>query len=481
MTVQATSERLASGISLDALAALARAAAAAASKATLDQALQELAGAAGADVAVVRVAAGDCLETTAVAGPAALAAELEGERAPLAHLPHQRVDLLEDASPSVRRVAERARARAILVLPLHGAVVELYRNGPFSVADELVGELFAALVGLTLRAFEAGPPGREALDLAGEALAAALHETAPAGEVVRLAAVVVGAPVALLWQRADDTLALAGSHGLDPGASLEDVRELVETDGPIESERLPGGCRISTTLALGEPPLGYLQLLFPAGAEPGPDQLGRLTTFGVRAAHVLRSGARARELEIELERSRALLEVVGQATAELSLTHKLETAVASIAELLDVERVAVYLRVGDDRLVPAAGYGLAGPHARLAERLLELGIGPARRQRPLVEVADTDADLRLGDAGDAAREAGIRAAIAIPLLVRDDVIGLLAVYPERGRPTSESEAALLAALASQLAVAVQNAQLHERTAELSAQREAALTSERKAA
>jgi len=480
-TVQAASEPLASGISLDALAALARAAAAAASKLTLAEALQEVAGAAGADLVVVRVATGDYLETTAVAGPAALAAELEGERAPIAHLPQQRVDLLEDASPSVRRVAERAHARAVLVLPVDGAVVELYRNGPFSVANELAGELSAALVGLTLRAFEAGPPGREALDLAGEALAAALHETARAGEVVRLAAGVVGAPVALLWQRADDTLALAGSHGLDPGSSLEDLRELVEADGLIESERLPGGCRISTTLALGEPPLGYLQLLFPSGAEPGPDLLGRLTTFGVRAAHVLRSGARARELEVELERSRALLEVVSQATAELSLTHTLETAVARIAELLDVERVAVYLRVGDDRLIPAAGYGLAGPHARLAERLLELGIGLARRQRPLVEVADTDGDLRLGDAGDAAREAGIHAAIAIPLLVRDDVIGLLAVYPERGRPTSESEAALLAALASQLAVAVQNAQLHERTADLSAQREAALTSERKAA
>ena len=49
----------------------------------------------------------------------------------------------------------------------------------------------------------------------------------------------------------------------------------------------------------------------------------------------------------------------------------------------------------------------------------------------------------------------------MPLIVRDDVIGLLAVYPERGRRPSENEAALLAALAGQLAVAVQNAQLHE--------------------
>jgi serine phosphatase RsbU (regulator of sigma subunit) len=55
------------------------------------------------------------------------------------------------------------------------------------------------------------------------------------------------------------------------------------------------------------------------------------------------------------------------------------------------------------------------------------------------------------------------------------------VYPERGRLPTENEAALLAALAGQLAVAVQNAQLHERATELGRQREAALASERIAA
>src|ERR1051325_1190654 len=46
---------------------------------------------------------------------------------------------------------------------------------------------------------------------------------------------------------------------------------------------------------------------------------------------------------------------------------------------------------------------------------------------------------------------------------------------------TENEAALLSALAGQLAVAVQNARLHEQTPDLSGQREAALASEREAA
>ena len=53
-------------------------------------------------------------------------------------------------------------------------------------------------------------------------------------------------------------------------------------------------------------------------------------------------------MSLELERSEALLAVVGQATAELSLAHTLETAVARVSELLGAERVAVYLRQGRD-------------------------------------------------------------------------------------------------------------------------------------
>jgi serine phosphatase RsbU (regulator of sigma subunit) len=141
-----------------------------------------------------------------------------------------------------------------------------------------------------------------------------------------------------------------------------------------------------------------------------------------------------------------------------------------------VPRVAVYLRGEGDRLEPAADRGLAGPHALVAQRLLELALGPGR-PKGVVQVADA----RLRGARDAARKAGIDAALAAPLIVRDDVIGLLAVYPEGGHRATENESALLAALAGQLAVAVQNAQLHERATELGRLREEALASEREAA
>src|SRR5919206_162504 len=164
------------------------------------------------------------------------------------------------------------------------------------------------------------------------------------------------------------------------------------------------------------------------------------------------------------------------------LAHQVGLAVRAferVAELLGAERLAVYLRE-DGRLTAAAGRGLAGPHVRVAERLSDLALGRFRGRGILV-VEDATADAELAPVADAVAEAGIEAALALPLRVHDAVIGLLAVYPPRDRPPSAHETAFLSALASQLAVAVQNAQLHEQAKRLGEELESALASERQAA
>src|SRR5262249_60158933 len=144
---------------------------------------------------------------------------------------------------------------------------------------------------------------------------------------------------------------------------------------------LPRDCGVPPTPPRAQPPLGVLQLFHPAGEAPDAEQLRRLATFGVRAAQALRRSERARQLALELERARALLEVMVQATAELSVSHTLETAVERVAELLNVDRVAVYLRVGDaSELDEAASRCLAGPHARVVGRLLGVALRPARER-----------------------------------------------------------------------------------------------------
>ena len=484
------------------LAALVRALASAAVSASPSDALRGLADAAravsGAEVALVRALddSAERLEAVAVSASQTLAAELEGTMLPATELPDATLDELGQAPPAVRRIAERIGATQLLLVPARAngctVSVELFRSGePFGAEQRLAAELCAAEAALILRAVAGGDASslarRPALELAGEALAAALHEQDAAAEVVRLAAGVAGASAAILWEKSEGGLVLGASWGVDAAADLGAAREVAERTfaepGPVRAQAAgPAQDRgASTTLPLGRPPLGVLQLFHPAGEEPEAEQLARLATFGVRAAHALRTGERSRLVALELERTRALLEVIAQATAELSVSHTLETAVERVAELLGVERVAVYLRgAGEEELEEAASRGLAGPHARVADRLLDVALEPSRHGAVL-EVMDVVRDPRLVVAAAAARETGIGSALAVPLVARGEVVGLLAAYPP-GRPAAgEHETALLAALAGQLAVAVQNAQLHEQATRLGEEREAALAAERTAA
>jgi serine phosphatase RsbU (regulator of sigma subunit) len=484
------------------LAVLARAATAAAGAASASDALRVLAEAAqaasGAETALIRALdkEGERLEAVAVAAPPALAAEIYGTVLPAAELPQAPLDDVAQAPAAVRRTAELTGATQLHLVPVRtdgfAVSLELFRTGePFSVEQQLAAELCAAQAALLHRAFANGADvsslARPALELAGEALAVALEEEDAAAEVVRLAAGVAGASAAVLWESREDRLLPAASWGVDDAADLGPARGVAERalaePGPVSAHAagLPQDCAVSTTLPLGRPPLGVLQLFHPAGEEPEAEQLTRIATFGVRAAHALRTGERARQLTLELERTRALLELMVQATAELSVSHTLETAVERVAELLNVDRVAVYLRSGaEGELEAAASRGLAGPHAHVAERLLDVALGPTR-QRAVLEVAEAGRDPRLAAVADAARETGIGSALAVPLMARGDVVGLLAAYPA-GRPAAgEHETALLAALAGQLAVAVQNAQLHEQATRLGEEREAALAAEREAA
>jgi serine phosphatase RsbU (regulator of sigma subunit) len=478
------------------LDALAAAGLALGSAANLTEALQIVAEAAAraarADVVVARVAddtRGRLAAVAVAAASPALAAELAGSRLPLDDIPEHEQSDLTRLPDGIRRAAERASATAAVLLPVHvdgvlGGTLELMRAMPFDDAELRHARLAAGLASLAVRAFGV-PPQRDAvhdreaaLRLAGDALVAGADESRTAGEVTRFAAEATGATAALLWRRAEeDELELVASAGAAPTAAVRAAAEEA-LQGPAAVAVTPVGDEMSATLQLGQPPVGTLQLLFPDGREPSEHELATLRTFGVRAAQALRASQRSRTVAGELERTRALLGVIGQAIAQLSLAHTLDTAVARVAELLDTGRIAVYLRE-DDRLYAAAEVGLAGPHLRLAHRLLELALGPFR-SRGVLTVRNVIADPRLPGVADAAAESGIEAAVAVPLVAHDEVIGLLGVYPPFGRPLTENESALLVALAAQLAVAVQNAQLHERAKRLGEERERALDAERAA-
>jgi serine phosphatase RsbU (regulator of sigma subunit) len=453
-----------------------------------------------ADLAVVRVLDGDgralCARGVAPAS-SAVAAELAGSRVALGEAPGESVAALAALPATLRRAADRMRATAGLYVPAYAGdrlvgSVELLRAGArFGPGERAFARLAAGQIAVAVQSLggrvarhDEFPP--DALEVAGEALAAGADEGRAAAEIVRVAAGATGASAAALWLSGPAGLTLVAVSGVAPeDERLESARAIaadaLERWQPLalaDAEGLPAGAASAATVQLGAPAVGMLQLFYGASASPDADDLRRLTSFSVRAAHALRASGKARELGQELERTRALLSVVGQAIARLSLAHTLETAVERISELLAIERVAVYLRDGD-RLLPAASLGVKGDHVPAAIRLLDLALGPFRA-RGTVEVSTHTTEQALLPARAELDAAGLESAVAVPLRVREDAIGLLAAYPTRDRTLVPNEVQLLEALAGQLAVAVQNAQLHEQAKLLGDERERALLAERQA-
>jgi len=463
----------------------------------LDGALEALAAAAangtGATIAVIRVTdrSGAELRTRGVftASPA-LRAELEGGRLSADDLGSEELTELDELPEQIRRLSKRWGVSGMFVCPVVSggrvvASIELARAGAaFSGSDILLARVVVNHAALLVRAFD--PPNGHvpanrraaALELAGRALASVAEEARSGERIARLALEATGARSCILWR--------STPGGAELVAAVGDAEDLTDPATAVwdADQTLTGHATTSlghgvVLVRLGEPALGGLRFVFEPGDEPTREELNRLAAFGARAAHAFRAGERTGNLEQELERSRALLAVVAQAIAELSLSHTLETAAARVAQLLGTDRAAVYLRQAGG-LETAVESGLAGPHLRVAEGLLDAVLGRLR-SRPVVEVPDAATEPALASVRDAVSEAGIEAAVVVPLRSAGALIGLLVAYLPAERRLRENESALLAALAGQLAVAVQNAGLHEETARLARDREEALKSERLAA
>jgi serine phosphatase RsbU (regulator of sigma subunit) len=463
---------------------------------SLDEALQALARATAAAtraaLAVVRVPDGSGgLPARGVwSDSVALGAELEGSRLLLEELPTEELSEADELPSAVRRLAQRAGAIGVLVVPSMAddevlATLELMRRGePFTDIERSLAHIAAQQAGLVVRAFP--PPNgsangaasvESALELAGRALAAGADESTSPERIARLAAELTQAESCLIWRTEDGEVeAIAAVGDLDEEDKLAWAAEQ-DLGGGMLAVNDDGDERIAL-VRLGEPPLGGLRLSF-ADEAPSEEELERLRAFASRAARALRAGERANRLAQELDRSRALLAVVGKAIEELSLSHTVDTALDRVAELLETDRAAVYLGSGRE-LETAAARGLAGPHVRVAEALLSLALGRLR-PRAVFEILDARTDPGLAGVSEAVSEAGVEAAVSVPLRAGGELIGLLVAYPPRGRRLQANESELLAALAGQLAVAVQNARLHEQTMHLAEARERALESERRAA
>ena len=428
-----------------------------------------------ADLAVIRLLDGDddMLIARAIApAGSVLAAEVSGSR----------------IEPAYEVASQRLLVPARVGETVVGAIELIRVEGEFDQSAVALAGLIAAQLAIAVtllpgsRAGVDGEARLAGLGRAGEALAAGAELERAARQAVREAKEATSAQQSAIWQSAGNGLELVAWEGVWETDVLERARTLalevrsVWRPVVVEHDSVDSSSLVS--IRLGEPAFGVLQLRY--DDEPAPAELAALAAFGARVAHALRLGTRARDVELELERTRALLSVVAEAIARLSLAHTLETSVERIADLLGIDGVGIYLQE-EQRLLAAAGRGLAPGHEDIARALMALATGSLRARETIeVRPGGSRGDRPLARAARVLEAAGVESALAVPLRVHDETIGLLIAYPGARRAT-EGERSLLAALATQLAVAVQNARLHEEAKELGEALSSALASERQAA
>ena len=366
--------------------------------------------------------------------------------------------------------------------------VELIRAGEeFADDDRAVAGLAAGQLALAVRTLApeiAGSRlGAHRLELAGEALAAG-------GDVRRVRRSKPSGSRSRRRVRGEELFGASGEGRPELVASLGSVESRLGRAAAIVARsrraaasggglRMTQGRPTSRRLTLGQPPFAALQLFFAEEVARAGGRSGARSPRSQRAPRTLcvQPSASASSSASSTAR-RSLLEVVAEAISRLSLAHTLETAVERIAELLQVEQVG---------RVPARRRPAAAPRPAAASR-------PATRRSPprssrhcagrcarggRCTRTSTDRSLRSSASVPRSRSAGPpsrrsqcrwprprradRAARRVSRAVGDSA---------RARPRS------LAALAAQLAVAVQNARLHEQSHALGEALTAVLETER---
>ncbi|MBN1218575.1 MAG: GAF domain-containing sensor histidine kinase [Anaerolineae bacterium] len=168
------------------------------------------------------------------------------------------------------------------------------------------------------------------------------------------------------------------------------------------------------------------------------------------------------------------MQVIGRALASELDYHRIVRDVADFAfRLVDAQLVEVVVPEAIKfRLVAASGRDpRAASHSDdISPDSWEYGplVRAGQEKRPIV-IDDIHPNSGLAQTDEPAERPGWRSMVAVPLLSRSRLVGVLAAYARRPNFFKADDVAVLMSLASQAAVAIQNAQLFT---ELEAQRQA---------
>jgi len=263
-------------------------------------------------------------------------------------------------------------------------------------------------------------------------------------------------------------------HGLGEVESAQGVT-YGKSDSPLSLIAVP--------MTLGGKTLGMLSVQsYQPGVYSAEDQqiLGTLANQAIVAIQNARLFAETQRLAEELEQrviertaqlqheqqnTETLLRILTEVSSSLDLDRALNRTLSLLNDAIGAEQGTIMLLQAEDNLLHfRAGYGYLserGGPGGAAGFTLKIGEGLAGwviQNREPVLASDLHADPRWVQASAGADH---RSAIVVPMLVGEDVIGVLMVFHRTPAFFSAEMLNLVKAIASQVAVAINNAHLYE--------------------
>ncbi len=174
---------------------------------------------------------------------------------------------------------------------------------------------------------------------------------------------------------------------------------------------------------------------------------------------------RTAQLQREQQNTETLLRILTEVSSSLDLDRALNRTLALLNEAISAEQGTIMLLNAEDYMLHyRAGYGYLSSQAITESRNTTLRVGEGlagwvveNRQAVLIE--DLHQDPRWVRNTASSREH--RSSIVAPLLVGEDVIGVLMVFHRRVGNFNPEVLTLVRAIANQVAVAINNAHLYE--------------------
>jgi len=190
------------------------------------------------------------------------------------------------------------------------------------------------------------------------------------------------------------------------------------------------------------------------------EELTLLRTVAGEAALALARTSSTSALKAALERERFVARISARVRSELDVEELLHVAVQETGNALRVDRCFIRLGETEDAIPIAAqwhapGLSSIGSGSKLA------GSNLAARRRETIAIGDVEHAPELADAGgpDGLLELGSHAVLAVPILVFDELIGILALHRVEPTRWTPEEISLTEAVAREIGLAIHVARL----------------------